>query len=582
MTMTDAETNADAPTDDDATSVGVVQDLGWGRLVFGQTCSDPEQFGNALRAEASGRRDIGMYLDAPHVFVALHPQEFFIDPSFTYRVDLTKPLAYEPSPVPGLSVRPVRSIEDCAAINQIYLQCRMVPADVDLMWSNSRTEPHMVYLVVTDDDTGAVVGTVTGIDHAQLFGDEENGSSLWCLAVDPTLSRPGVGGLLVRSLIEEFIRRGRRQMDLSVLHDNEGAIALYERMGFVRVPVLGVKRKNAINEKLFAPAKSEEELSQLNPYARIIADEAILRGIAVQVLDAKGGYLKLTHGGTSVVTRESLSELTNAVAMSRCDDKRVARRVVAEAGIRVPRGQSATFTEADHEFLAEVGSVVVKPVRGEQGAGITVGVTRPEDLDRAIRLAAEQCPDVLLEELCPGEDLRVVVINGKVIAAALRRPPEVVGTGDHTIRHLVEAQSRRRAAATGGESVIPLDDLTADTVREAGWELDDVLPRGERLVVRRTANLHTGGTIRDVTDDLDPVLAKVAVDAADAIGIPVTGIDLIVPAVDGEEYVFIEANERPGLANHEPRPTAQAFVDLLFPRTAATPWAWQPAPVTQD
>ena len=117
MTMTDAETNADAPTDDDATSVGVVQDLGWGRLVFGQTCSDPEQFGTALRAEASGRRDIGMYLDAPHVFVALHPQEFFIDPSFTYRVDLTKPLAYEPSPVPGLSVRPVRSIEDLSLIH---------------------------------------------------------------------------------------------------------------------------------------------------------------------------------------------------------------------------------------------------------------------------------------------------------------------------------------------------------------------------------------------------------------------------------------------------------------------------------
>jgi GNAT-family acetyltransferase (TIGR03103 family) len=571
-------------TDQDgkAETVGVVQDLGWGRLVFGQTCDDPEQFGTALRAEASGRRDIGMYLDAPHVFVALHPQEFFIDPSFTYRIDLTKSLDYEPAPVPGLSVRPVASVEDCAAINQIYLQCRMVPADVDLMWDNSQNAPHMVYLVVIDDETGAVVGTVTGIDHAQLFGDEENGSSLWCLAVDPTLSRPGVGGLLVRSLIEEFVRRGRSQMDLSVLHDNEGAIALYERMGFVRVPVLGVKRKNAINEKLFAPAKSEEELSQLNPYARIIADEAILRGIAVQVLDAKGGYLKLTHGGTSVVTRESLSELTNAVAMSRCDDKRVARRVVAEAGIRVPEGRTATFSSEDHDFLEKVGAVVVKPVRGEQGAGITVGVTRPEDLDRAIKLAAEHSPDVLLEELCDGEDLRIVVINGKVIAAALRRPPLVVGSGDHTIRQLVEAQSRRRAAATHGESVIPIDDLTVDTVREAGWDLDDVLPLNEHLTVRRTANLHTGGTIRDVTDDLSPVLAKVAVDAADAIGIPVTGIDLIVPAVDGEEYAFIEANERPGLANHEPRPTAQAFVDLLFPRTAATPWAWQPAPVTQD
>jgi GNAT-family acetyltransferase (TIGR03103 family) len=368
-------------------------------------------------------------------------------------------------------------------------------------------------------------------------------------------------------------------MDLSVLHDNEGAIALYERMGFIRVPVLGVKRKNAINEKLFAPAKSEEELFQLNPYARIIADEAILRGIAVQVLDAKGGYLKLTHGGTSVVTRESLSELTNAVAMSRCDDKRVARRVVAEAGIRVPEGRTATFTDGDHEFLEKVGSVVVKPARGEQGAGITVGVTRPEDLDRAIALAAGHSPDVLLEERCEGEDLRIVVINGKVIAAALRRPPEVVGSGDHTIRHLVEAQSRRRAAATHGESTIPVDEITTDTVREEGWDLDDVLPLNEHLTVRRTANLHTGGTIRDVTDDLNPKLARVAIDAADAIGIPVTGIDLIVPSVDGEEYVFIEANERPGLANHEPRPTAQAFVDLLFPRTAATPWAWQPAPV---
>ena len=564
------------------TAVGVVQDLGWGRLVFGQTFDDPEQFGNALRAEASGRRDIGMYLDAEHVFVALHPQEFFIDPSFTYRIDVTKPLQYEPSPVPGLSVRAVNSIEDCASINHIYLQCRMVPADVDLMWDNSQNQPHMVYLLVTDDETGALVGTVTGIDHAQLFGDEENGSSLWCLAVDPTLSRPGVGGLLVRSLIEEFVKRGRAQMDLSVLHDNRGAIALYERMGFARVPVLGIKRKNAINERLFAPAKAEEEISQLNPYARIIADEAILRGIAVHVLDAKGGYLKLTHGGTSVVTRESLSELTNAVAMSRCDDKRVARRVVAEAGVRVPKGRTATFDDEDYEFLGEVGSVVVKPARGEQGAGITVGVTKREDLDRAVRFAAEHSPDVLLEERCEGEDLRIVVINGKVIAAALRRPPEVVGSGDHTVRQLVEAQSRRRAAATHGESTIPVDDLTEDTVREAGWELDDVLPLNEHLVVRRTANLHTGGTIRDVTDDLNPKLAKVAIDAADAIGIPVTGIDLIVPSVDGEEYVFIEANERPGLANHEPRPTAQAFVDLLFPRTAATPWAWQPDPVQQD
>jgi D-alanine-D-alanine ligase-like ATP-grasp enzyme len=113
-------------------------------------------------------------------------------------------------------------------------------------------------------------------------------------------------------------------------------------------------------------------------------------------------------------------------------------------------------------------------------------------------------------------------------------------------------------------------------VREAGWSFDDVLPEGVRLRVRRTANLHQGGTIHDVTAEVNPELCTVAVTAADAIGIPVTGIDLLVPDVTGTEYVFIEANERPGLANHEPQPTAQAFVDFLFPQSPGLPQAWTP------
>jgi D-alanine-D-alanine ligase-like ATP-grasp enzyme len=97
--------------------------------------------------------------------------------------------------------------------------------------------------------------------------------------------------------------------------------------------------------------------------------------------------------------------------------------------------------------------------------------------------------------------------------------------------------------------------------------MDDVLPAGRRLRVRRTANLHTGGTIEDVTDRLHPAIADAAVRASRAIGIPVTGLDFLVPDVEGPDHVFIEANERPGLANHEPQPTAQRFVDLLFPET---------------
>lgn len=136
-----------------------------------------------------------------------------------------------------------------------------------------------------------------------------------------------------------------------------------------------------------------------------------------------------------------------------------------------------------------------------------------------------------------------------------------------TVRQLIDKQSRRRAAATGGESRIPVDGETRRCIAGHGYQFDDVLPHGESLVVRNTANLHTGGTIHDVTERLHPTLSTAAEMASRVLDIPVTGLDFLVPAVDGEKYVIIEANERPGLANHEPQPTAQRFVDLLFPRT---------------
>jgi D-alanine-D-alanine ligase-like ATP-grasp enzyme len=154
-----------------------------------------------------------------------------------------------------------------------------------------------------------------------------------------------------------------------------------------------------------------------------------------------------------------------------------------------------------------------------------------------------------------------------VVAAAVRRPAEVVGDGHRSVAQLVRATSRRRERATGGSSTIPLDEMTEEVVADAGFTLDDVLPPGRRLRVRRTANVHTGGTIEDVTDRLHPAVADAALRGARAIGIPVTGLDFLVPEIDGPEHVFIEANERPGLANHEPQPTAERFVDLLFPET---------------
>ena len=543
----------------------VVLDMGWGRLVMGQTFADLHGIVDALRAEERGERDICIYPRDPHVLVGLAPDELFVDPSYTYRLDLHR---YRPRAdlIRDVFVRTATSRADMEAINEIYALNGMVLGEADVMWANHRTRC-FTYLIAEDSRTGKIIGTVTGVDHALAFDDPEAGTSLWCLAVHNQDAPPGAGEALVRVLGERYVGRGRAYLDLSVMHDNEAAIRLYRKLGFSRVSAVCVKRKNPINAGLFAARPPG--LEELNPYALIIAEEALRRGIRVEVTDPEWGELRLSVGGRTVVTRESLSEFTTAVAMSRCDDKRVTRRIMERAGVRVARGALACEGELDEALalVAEVGAVVVKPARGEQGRGITVGVRDEAGLQRAVDLALQFCPDVLVEELVPGQDLRVLVIDRSVVAAAVRRPAEVIGDGRSTVTELIRSTSRRRERATGGESRIPLDATTTDVVADAGYGMDDVPPNGERIQVRRTANLHTGGTIEDVTAELHPEVAAAAVRAAAALDIPVTGIDLLVPDVTGRDYVFIEANERPGLANHEPQPTVERFVDLLFPET---------------
>jgi len=540
-----------------------VLDCGWGRLLFAQTFPRAEPLIEALRAEGPDRRDIALYVRNPHVLLASAPQEVFLDPSHTFRMDLAtyRPGRRQPR---GFTVRRLVSEQDAEEVNRIYAARGMVPAPADFIWSH-RDDRNLTYLVAEDAVTGAVIGTVTGVNHVRAYSDPENGASLWCLAVDPQATQPGIGEALVRRLAEHFKTQGLAYMDLSVMHDNDQAIALYEKLGFRRVSFFGVKRKNPINEKLFTgPADGHA----LNPYARIIVDEARRRGIATDVIDAEGGLFRLTWGGRSIRCRESLSELTSAVALSICDDKRMTRRIVEQAGVRVPERIEADDPAAIADALGRHGALVVKPARGEQGKGVAVGLTTGDEVAAAVEAARRQCPEVLVEEQVQGEDLRLVVIDFKVVAAALRRPPRVVGDGQSTLRALIEHQSRRRAAATGGESTIPVDAETERCLAGAGYSLDDVAPEGEEIMVRKAANLHLGGTIHDVTAEVHPALIRAAVAAARAIDISVTGIDLMVESPRAPSYAFIEANERPGLANHEPQPTAERFVDLLFPLSA--------------
>lgn len=534
---------------------------GWGRLLIGHTYPDPAALAHELLNEKPGERDIALYVAAPQQVLAQSPQQLFLDPSDTLRLWFSD---YRPSQrvFRGFRIRRAQNQGDWDAINNLYIARNMLPIDPTLLTPRHQGGP--VYWIAEDETTNAVIGSVMGLNHQKAFNDPENGSSLWCLAVDPQCTRPGVGEVLVRHLIEHFQSRGLAYLDLSVLHDNQQAKNLYGKLGFRNLPTFAIKRKNGINEKLFLGPGPQADF---NPYARIIVEEAHRRGIDVQVDDAEAGLFTLIHGGRRIRCRESLSDLTSAVSMTLCQDKRLTNKVLKAAGLELPVQQLAGNADDNLAFLDEHERIVVKPVDGEQGQGVAVDLRTIEDVQAAVERARQFDSRVLLESFHEGLDLRIVVIGFEVAAAAIRRPAQIMGDGSHTIGQLIEAQSRRRSAATDGESKIPVDEETRRAVEDAGFTFDSVLPADQRLAVRRTANLHTGGCLEDVTAILHPVLKDAAIRAARALDIPVVGLDLMVPAADQPEYVFIEANERCGLANHEPQPTAERFVDLLFPHS---------------
>jgi len=536
-------------------------ECGWGRLIFAHTFKENQKVADLLREEKKGCRDISFYIRKPQVTISEAPHEFFLDPSETLRFDLEE---YEETSLEkyNYKIRVADWDKDLNAINRIYSTHGMVPVKPEGIEAGSFGSK-IIYFIAEDEETHEPVGCVMGSDHVEVFGDPENGCSLWALAADPQARYPGIGKGLVLRVLNFFKERGRSFLDLSVMHDSDAKI-LYEKMGFESVPVFTLKRKNVINEKLYV---GNYRSDQLNPYATIIVNEARRRGIGVKVLDAQHNYFQLEHGGRSITCWESLSELTTAVAMSRCADKEITFDLLGPAGVQLPPQHTVSDDESDFNFLKTHAHLAVKPADGEQGMGVSLMVQSPDELELAIGRAREISSKVILEKFIQGDDLRIVVINFEVVAAAVRKPAEVAGDGKHSIKELIQKQSRRREMATGGESSIPIDKETENCIQSAGYALSDILPPREILRVRKTANLHTGGTIHDVTSKLHPTLIKAAITVAKTINIPVVGVDLIIDSPEKESYVFIEANERPGLANHEPQPTAQRFIDMCFPDT---------------
>lgn len=223
---------------------------GWGRVIFGQTFTDHDALIRLFAAEPPGRRDLAIYVWEHHVLLGKAPELLFVDPSVQYRLWLYQ-YRFPKRRAGGFYIRPLASEEDAEAQNRIYRASGMLTADPARVLANQRDTP-ISYFLAVDAERGDVLGTITAIDHVTAFGDPDNGASFWCLAVQPGRRTAGVGKTLVRHVAEHFKAKGREYLDLSVLHDNRSAIKLYHSLGFQRVPVYVVKRRNQINRPLYS------------------------------------------------------------------------------------------------------------------------------------------------------------------------------------------------------------------------------------------------------------------------------------------------------------------------------------------
>lgn len=224
-------------------------DCGWGHLIFGQTFDDDRKLIELFLEEETGRRDLAIYVRNHHVLLSKAPNLLFVDPSITFRLWLHNYRMSKKKPE-GFRIRFMTDERDAERVNEIYRKSNMVEADPVLMMKNQYSHVFN-YFVAEDPEDGEIIGTITGIDHKAAFNDPDNGASFWALAVDPNRRAKGIGRALIRAVAEYYLAKGRNYLDLSVMHNNKKAIALYKALGFKQIPVYVIKRKNDINEAYY-------------------------------------------------------------------------------------------------------------------------------------------------------------------------------------------------------------------------------------------------------------------------------------------------------------------------------------------
>ena len=319
-----------------------------------------------------------------------------------------------------------------------------------------------------------------------------------------------------------------------------------------------------------------DEDERMGPSTGAIVDAAVARDIPYRRL-TKGSMVQFGWGSRQRRIQAAELDYTSAVAEAIAQDKDLTKKLLRAAGVPVPMGRLASSPDDAWAAALEIGlPVVLKPQDGNQGKGVTVNIMTRDHLDIAYRAAAEH-GQVMVEHFLPGSDFRLLVVGDRLVAAARREPPQVVGDGVNTVRALVDIVNqdpRRGEGHATSLTKIRFDEIAVARLDVQGLSPESIPSLGHRVVLRNNANLSTGGTATDVTDEVHPEIAARAVTAAQMIGLDICGVDVVCETMlrplEAQNGGVVEVNAAPGLRMHNSpsygkgRAVGDAMIDELF------------------
>jgi len=359
----------------------------------------------------------------------------------------------------------------------------------------------------------------------------------------------------------------------------EEKVGIYAAEAAVRIAEALITGEHYDLEYDIQQMREIREATRLGPSTGSIVEEAIARDIPWIRLNNQS-LVQLGYGKNQVRFRATMTEKTSCIAVDIASNKEETKRLLQEQAIPVAKGITISSTEGVDEAIRKVGfPLVFKPLDGNHGRGISINIKNREDAVEAYEFAAKISRKVIVERYVTGYDFRVLVIDNKMVAAALRDPAHVKGDGTSTVQQLIDIENTDPRRGYGHENVLTLitvDRDTLDLLEKKGYTLDTVPAAGEKVFVKSTANLSTGGTSVDVTDHVHPQNIFICERISKIIGLDICGIDImaenLTEPLTENGGVVLEVNAAPGFRMHIapseglPRNVAGHVIDMLYPQ----------------